>query len=183
MKLSKRSSGGTQYDLEFFTGFNKQMVILNNGNVGIGSATPGALLQVGSATCNGTTWASGSDRNSKEDFVAIKPVEVLAKVADLPITEWKYKVEANGTEHLGPMAQDFHEAFGLNGADDKHITMVDEGGVALAAIQGLNQNLQEMQQAVKAKDGEIQTLKQQNDSLAQRLNELEAAVKQLAANK
>jgi hypothetical protein len=177
---SKRTSGGTQYDLEFFTGFNKQMVILNNGNVGIGSATPGALLQVGSATCNGTTWASGSDRNSKEGFVAIKPAEVLAKVADLPITEWKYKVEANGTEHLGPMAQDFHAAFGLNGADDKHITMVDEGGVALAAIQGLNQKLQD---ELNREDAENAKLKQQNDLLAERLNQVEAIVKQLAARK
>jgi hypothetical protein len=57
------------------------------------------------------------------------------------------------------MAQDFHAAFGLNGADDKHISVVDEGGVALAAIQGLNQKLDE-------KAAEIQTLKQQNDSLA-----------------
>jgi phage shock protein A len=48
--------------------------------------------------------------------------------------------------------------------------------VALAAIQGLDQKL-------NAKDAEIQNLKQQNDSLAERLNELEATVKQLAANK
>ncbi len=38
--------------------------------------------------------------------------------------------------HVGPMAQDFYAAFGL-GLDDKHITTIDEGGVALAAIQGL----------------------------------------------
>jgi uncharacterized membrane protein len=74
------------------------------------------------------------------------------------------------------MAQDFHTAFGLDGADDKHISVVDEGGVALAAIQGLNQKLDE-------KDSEIQTLKQQNDSLAERLNELEATVKQFASQK
>jgi hypothetical protein len=36
--------------------------------------------------------------------------------------------------HIGPMAQDFYSAFGL---DDKRITTIDEGGVALAAIQGL----------------------------------------------
>jgi cell division protein FtsB len=36
---------------------------------------------------------------------------------------------------------------------------------------------------VTAKAAEIQTLKQQNDSLAERLNELEATVKQVAANK
>ena len=37
---------------------------------------------------------------------------------------------------IGPMAQDFYKAFGL-GLDNKHITTIDEGGVALAAIQGL----------------------------------------------
>jgi hypothetical protein len=68
-------------------------------------------------------------------------------------TQWKYKVEPAGTKHLGPMAQDFHAAFGLNGADDKHIATVDEDGVALAAIQGLNQKLDE-------KDAEIQQLRQ-----------------------
>ena len=44
---------------------------------------------------------------------------------------------------MGPMSQDFHAAFHLNGEDDKHITTVDEGGVALAAIQGLNQKLEQ----------------------------------------
>lgn len=41
------------------------------------------------------------------------------------------------TPHLGPMAQDFHAAFNV-GMDDKHMATVDEEGVALAAIQGLN---------------------------------------------
>ncbi len=45
----------------------------------------------------------------------------------------------NGTRHAGPMAQDFETTFGLNGGDDKHISVVDENGVALAAIQSLNQ--------------------------------------------
>ena len=133
-----------------------------SGNVGIGTTTPGYLLVVGGsgspAYCDGTSWVNGSDRNSKEDFAAIKPAEVLAKVAALPITEWKYKVEADGTEHLGPMAQDFHAAFGLNGADDRHIATVDEEGVALAAIQGLNQKLND-------KDAEIQDLKQRLEAL------------------
>jgi uncharacterized coiled-coil protein SlyX len=56
---------------------------------------------------------------------------------------------------------------------------VDEGGVALAAIQGLNQKLNE-------KDAEIQKLKEKADkvdSLEKRLNELEQMVQSLAANK
>src|SRR5262249_45525916 len=31
--------------------------------------------------------------------------------------------------HVGPMAREFHSAFGLNGADGKHKSTVDEGGV------------------------------------------------------
>jgi hypothetical protein len=141
------------------------------GNVGIGTNATTNPLEMGSgAYCSvAGVWTSVSDRNAKEDFAAIKPAEVLARVVALPITEWKYKVEANGTEHLGPMAQDFHAAFHLNGADDRHISVVDEGGVALAAIQGLNQKLNE-------KDAEIQNLEK-------RLDELQAVVKQLAANK
>ncbi len=67
---------------------------------------------------------------------------MLAKVAALPITQWKYKAEPEGVKHLGPVAQDFHAAFGL-GDSDKAIGTVDESGVALAAIQGLNQKLEE----------------------------------------
>jgi hypothetical protein len=180
---SQRTAGANQYDLAFYTDFYPRMTILQNGNVGIGTASPTALLQVGNATCNGSTWANGSDRNSKEEFSAIDTGAVLEKVSALPITQWKYKVEKSGATHVGPMAQDFHAAFGLNGSDDTHISTVDEDGVALAAIQGLNRKLEETQQAVAAKDGQIQILKQQNDFLAQRLRQLEAMVTQIAAQK
>jgi len=82
---------------------------------------------------------------------------VLAKVAALPLTEWNFKTDAAGIRHIGPMAQDFQATFQLNGTDDKHICVVDESGVALAAIQGLNQKLE---QQTKEKDAEIQALKQ-----------------------
>ena len=82
-------------------------------------------------------------------------------------------------QHIGPMAQDFQAAFQLS-ADDKHISVVDEGGVALAAIQGLNQKLQE---ELNHQDAENAKLKQQNDLLAERLSQVEAIVKQLAAQK
>ncbi|MGD0813888.1 MAG: type VI secretion system tip protein TssI/VgrG [Verrucomicrobiota bacterium] len=126
----------------------------------------------GSFTAN--AFISLSDRNAKENFRPISAREVLDKVAALPLSRWNYK-EDKTSAHMGPMAQDFRAAFDL-GNDDKHIATVDEEGVALAAIQGLNQKLNE-------KDGEIQTLKQQNDSLTQRLNELEATVKQLVPQK
>jgi hypothetical protein len=140
-------------------------------NVGIGATTPGNLLVVGNsgspAYCDGTTWVNGSDRNSKEAFADVNPRVVLEKVSALPILKWKYKVEAAGMRHLGPMAQDFHAAFGLNGADDKHIATVDEAGVALAAIQGLNQKLEEKESTLQTQAAEIEALKQNVAELKQ----------------
>jgi hypothetical protein len=66
--------------------------------------------------------------------------------------------------HLGPVAQDFHAAFGL-GADDKQHRRIGQRGVALAAIQGLNQKLQ-------AKQEEIDQLKQRLEKLELRLEQL-----------
>ena len=78
------------------------------------------------------------------------------------------------------MAQDFQAAFGLDGQDDKHISVVDEGGVALAAIQGLDQEVKEKAATILTQGAEIQTLKQQNEALAAQLQQLAAAVKALA---
>lgn len=118
-------------------------------------------------------WVNDSDRNAKRGFAAVSPREILDKVSAIPITEWEYKSEADGVKHIGPMAQDFHAAFDLNGSDDTHVSTVDEGGVALAAIQGLNQKVEE-------KDVEIQNLKRQSESLARRLEELQRTVQSLA---
>jgi hypothetical protein len=148
-------------------------LVLNGpgNNVGIGNSSPSHLLVVGTggAYCDGTSWVNGSDRNSKRDFAAISAREVLDKLSAIPITEWQYKVSPDGVRHIGPMAQDFHAAFGLNGGDDKHISTVDEGGVALAAIQGLNEKL----------ETDNAELKQENKLLAKRLDELEAEVQAL----
>jgi hypothetical protein len=92
---------------------------------------------------NGTSWAVISDRNVKKDFADINPVEILEKLAAMPITQWRYHWEdAETTPHIGPMAQDFKAAF-YPGSDDKSITTLEADGVAFAAIQGLNQKLQQ----------------------------------------
>ena len=143
-------------DAMFFTTANSErMRILNNGNVGVGNSNPGYKLMVDNARCDGSSWINSSDRNLKRDFAAVDTKAVLEQVAALPVQTWSYKAQP-GEKHLGPVAQDFHAAFGL-GADDVSIATVDEGGVALAAIQGLNRKLEN---EAKAKDAEIQQLKQ-----------------------
>jgi hypothetical protein len=58
------------------------------------------------------------------------------------------------------MAQDFRAAFGL-GEDDKHIATVDADGVALAAIQGLNQKLERENAELKARLERLERLLEQ----------------------
>jgi hypothetical protein len=82
----------------------------------------------------GGSWASVSDRNAKTDIVPLDDASILAKVAALPVSTWQYKSE-RGVRHVGPMAQDFHAAFGV-GEDDRHITSIDEDGVRARGGQG-----------------------------------------------
>jgi hypothetical protein len=102
-------------------------------------------------------WTSVSDRNAKERFKKIDPKTVLEKVASLPIQEWKYKVEDETVRHIGPVAQDFYAAFSL-GNDDRAIGSVDADGVALAAIQGLNQIVTEKDEKIRDLEERLQKL-------------------------
>lgn len=115
---------------------------------------------------NGNLQVSGgfgmlSDRNAKQFFKPVDSRDVLEKVAALPVSTWNYKNDPE-TRHVGPMAQDFYAAFDV-GTDDKHIGLGDEGGVALAAIQGLNEKV----------ETENAQLRAENMELKQRLERLE----------
>ncbi|MFO1313635.1 MAG: tail fiber domain-containing protein [Burkholderiales bacterium] len=92
-------------------------------------------------TPNSGQWVSVSDVAGKTDFRVLDHQDVLARVAQMPVMRWRYKGEPEWKSHVGPTAQDFWAAFQL-GDDDRHIGTIDEGGVALAAIQGLNAKLE-----------------------------------------
>jgi hypothetical protein len=136
----------------------------NNANSPGAGGTEMMRLNSGGLRVNGT-FVSASDRNQKANFQPVDPREMLEKVAALPIAEWSFKQDAE-TRHVGPMAQDFHAAFGL-GTDDKHIATVDADGVALAAIQGLNQKLEQQNAALEKRVAELTKLVA---SLAEQVN-------------
>ena len=127
------------------------------------NASVGASLAPGDGS-----WTSMSDRNAKENFTPVDPQSVLAKVAALPLATWNYKAQPAAIRHLGPTAQDFKAAFGL-GATDRGITGVDADGVALAAIQGLNQKV----------EAQNRTLAAENTGLKQRLEAVEKMLENL----
>ncbi len=102
-------------------------------------------------------WLMPSDRAKKRDFEAVSAEDVARRVATLPVERWSYASEGSGVRHMGPTAQDFKKAFGL-GPDDKTITSIDEGGVALAAIQGLYRMIEAQQRTIAAQQERITQL-------------------------
>ncbi len=118
------------------------------------------------------TGSGPSDRNLKTGFTAVNPEAILSQVAALPIASWRFTNEVDGVRHLGPMAQDFKAAFGL-GNDEKMIGYLDENGVALVAIQGLNEKVEGRSQKEEAR---IQKLEAENTELKARLERLEQVI-------
>jgi hypothetical protein len=94
----------------------------------------------GAYLSNGGVWTDVSNENAKTAFKPVRGQRVLGKLAKLPVTTWSYKAEP-GVRHLGPVAQDFHRAFGL-GEDARHIAPLDTSGVALAGIKALNKTVE-----------------------------------------
>jgi hypothetical protein len=107
-----------------------------------------------------------SDRNAKHDITPIDPDQVLERVASMSISAWSYNDVDPSARHIGPMAQDFHEAFGT-GNSDKCIPTVDANGVALAAIQALYRRVAHI-------DEETRALRQENAELQRELDRLRA---------
>jgi hypothetical protein len=134
----------------------------SGGNVGIGTSAPTQKLHVqGNIFATGTI-TPNSDRHAKTDIQTADTAAILDRVAALPIRQWRFKTEAEGVKHVGPMAQDFYGAFRL-GETETAIATVDADGVALAAIQGLNQKLE-------AENAELKRRLERLEQLVQRLS-------------
>jgi len=123
--------------------------------------TAGVTLAAG-----GGSWSSVSDYHRKENFEALNGEDVLQRLRAIPVSSWNYKSQDASIRHIGPMAQDFHAAFGV-GEDEKLINTIDIEGVSIAAAKALDTRTTEQQ-------AEINALKQRNAELEERLRRLES---------
>ncbi len=112
--------------------------------------------------------SGASDRRLKENISAIDGADVLARLAKVPVQAWNYKSEGPAVRHIGPMAQDFRDAFQV-GADDRMIGTIDADGVALAAVQ-------ELYRIVRRQNAALESLRDRNASLELRVVTLEATL-------
>ena len=87
---------------------------------------------------------------------------------------WNYKAELKDIQHVGPFAEDFFEAFHLNGSQRTMIAETDRSGIALAGVKGLIAEVNHL----KAANDNLEA-KQEADSKA--IEELRHEVKALKA--
>jgi alkylation response protein AidB-like acyl-CoA dehydrogenase len=123
----------------------------------------------------GSSWNAISDRATKENFTPVDGPAVLEKLAAMPVQEYNLKSQDPSIRHIGPVAQDFNAAFGY-GESDRAINMEDADGVALAAIQGLYQVVQEKDTQIATLQAENAAQQQQIVAMETRLAALEQAI-------
>ena len=148
----------------------------------------GGLVPVTIATWNGAylsdagVWvAASSSKSSKTDFDNVDVSAVLKGVLDLPITTWRYKQGEGSIRHMGPMAEDFWQAFHI-GYGDQTIADLDARGVEFAAIQGLHRLVQEKDAQIETQQREIADLRDrvsQVETLRGELDEMKSALAKL----
>ena len=121
----------------------------------------------------GGSWSSISDRNRKENFLALDGEDILVRLRSVPVTTWNYRTQETSIRHMGPMAQDFNSAFGL-GENPLMINTVDIDGVNMAAVQALTTRTD----ALRA---ENEALRQENAGQAAEIADLRARMERLEA--
>lgn len=99
-------------------------------------------------------------------------MSVLSKLRNVPITSWNYIDEGRNVRHIGPMAEDFFEQFGL-GTNNISIGVQDLAGVSLAAVKELDAQLQTKTEEVKLLQDEVKQLRSTQSELEKRLAALE----------
>jgi len=159
--------GGARGNSVYYSNVPNQMQMVFSGGYRLytGTSASGVLMNGGD-----NSWSSVSDSTKKEKKLLVNGEDVLNKISKFKLYTWNYKgQDATKFRHYGPMAQDFHNAFGKDAigtiGNDTLINQQDFLGVSFIAIQALEKRTEKIQQ-------------QQNeiDSLKAEINELKAMI-------
>jgi len=152
---------GGSPEVDTLSSTNGECVVRAPGGVRLMTSTNDVAGQ--QLTAGGSSWATLSDSNAKTDVQPVDHRQTLARLTSLPVSRWRYKHDPT-REYIGPMAQDFHDAFGL-GDNNRYITTLDTDGVTLSAIKGLVEELREQDEALSVRERQIQDLEEQVEAL------------------
>jgi hypothetical protein len=157
-----------------------QFVIRSTGYVGIGTATPGEVLEV-NGNVKATNFVSTSDRRLK-DHIEIVP-DGLDKILQLNGVSWQWK--ANGKPDMGVIAQDvekvFPDAVVTNSDGMKAVKynaliapIIESIKEIFAQITGLGERVEKTESSVAKLNVENERLKAENAELKKRLDRIES---------
>jgi len=121
---------------------------------------------------------TGSSRTIKDNIDTVENSSILTKLDELPVSYWNYKTTNADDRHIGPMAEDFYELFGL-GTSNKYVAPGDLAGIALAAAKALNEKSTIKDDQISKLSKENEQIAKTNDELKLRIHALEAKVADL----
>ncbi|MEP6747493.1 MAG: tail fiber domain-containing protein [Bacteroidota bacterium] len=148
------------------SGTDDQLICrFNNGYYFI---TGGNTNRTGMVANHGdNSWSQISDSTKKEKIIPVDGEVLLTKISKFKLCTWNYKgQDPKIFRHYGPMAQDFHKAFGHDVlgtiGNDTLINQSDFLGVSFTAIQALERRTEKIEQQQK----QILELQNKNEILA-----------------
>ena len=150
---------------------NNQFIVRGCGGVKI--FTDQGLTSGVELASGGSSWSAVSDRNRKENFLAVEGEDLLVRLRAVPVSTWNYLSQDRSIRHMGPMAQDFSAVFGL-GESNLLINSLDIDGVNLAGVQALTARTDQLR-------AQVRTLSDENAALRGRVSELEARLQRIEA--
>lgn len=124
-----------------------RMIVLPNGNVGIGNGAPANPLDMGSgAHCTaGGVWTNASSREYKTDIVPLQQEEyseILEKLEKMDVVHFKYKTEPD-VEHIGMIAEDVPQE--IASPDRKGIPTADAIAFLVAAVKAQQTKIEKLE--------------------------------------
>lgn len=172
---SVRNQADNEFRIRYNGGIRLRVSTAANGN------TPGAGGNVGcDLTVAVPSWTCASSRTLKENYLSVDGEYVLSRLRDMPVTTWSMIGADAHVRHLGPVAEDFHRAFGL-GIGETTIGLGDIDGVNIAAAKALEVRTRDLQEQLNERTRQVQTLQAQVDAQAALLARMEARLNAVEA--
>lgn len=156
---SVRNQADNEFRIRYNGGIRLRVSTAANGN------TPGAGGNVGcDLTVAVPTWTCASSRTLKENYAPVNGEDVLIRLRSVPVTTWTMIGADENVLHLGPVAEDFYQAFAL-GLGPTAIGMGDIDGVNLAAAKALEVRTTDLQAQLNARSTQVLELQAEVDAL------------------
>ena len=170
---SVRNQADNEFRARYNGGFRLRVSTAANGN------TPGAGGNVGcDLTVAVPSWTCASSRTLKENFLSVEGEEILWRLRGVPVTTWNMIGADRQIRHLGPVAEDFHAAFGL-GLGETTIGMGDIDGVNFAAAKALEARTAALRTELEEKSARIGALETELAATRRLLAEMAARLEKL----